>query len=36
MQNDFRRFLPETVDITEEQHEMALDRFFRYYASWGW
>lgn len=31
----FRRFLPQDVDLTEEEHELALDRFFRYYAAWG-
>lgn len=31
----FRRYLPKDVDLTEEEHELALDRFFRYYAAWG-
>jgi hypothetical protein len=33
--NDFRRYLPREVSLTEDQHEAALDRFFRYYAPWG-
>lgn len=35
LQGDFRRFLPDEVHLTEDQHEAALDRFFRYYSSWG-
>ena len=31
---DFRRFLP-PVPITAAQHSLALDRFFRFFASWG-
>lgn len=31
----FRRYLPKDVNLTEEEHELALDRFFRYYAAWG-
>jgi hypothetical protein len=31
----FRKYLPTEVRLTEEEHEVALDRFFRYYASWG-
>jgi hypothetical protein len=31
----FRKYLPMEVRLTEEEHEVALDRFFRYYASWG-
>lgn len=34
-EDGFRRFLPRDVYISEEQHRVALDRFFRYYASWG-
>jgi hypothetical protein len=31
----FRKYLPQDVDVTEDEHELALDRFFRYYAAWG-
>jgi hypothetical protein len=32
---DFRRYLPRDVDISREEHDEALDQFFRYHASWG-
>jgi hypothetical protein len=32
---DFRRYLPRDIILSEDQHEAALDRFFRYYAPWG-
>jgi hypothetical protein len=31
----FRRYLPQEIYLTQEQHDNAVDRFFRYYASWG-
>ncbi|ORY32910.1 fungal-specific transcription factor domain-domain-containing protein [Naematelia encephala] len=33
--NGFARYLPQDVYLTEQQHELAIDRFFRFYASWG-
>ncbi|KAH8080060.1 fungal-specific transcription factor domain-containing protein, partial [Filobasidium floriforme] len=32
---DFRRYLPRDVVISREEHDEALDQFFRYHASWG-
>ncbi|OXC63478.1 hypothetical protein AYX13_06698 [Cryptococcus neoformans] len=32
--SDFRRFLP-PINISAPQHALALDRFFRFFASWG-
>ena len=32
---DFRRYLPRDVDMTRQEHDQALDQFFRYHASWG-
>lgn len=31
----FRKYLPPNIALTEEEHDLAVDRFFRYYASWG-
>jgi hypothetical protein len=31
----FAKYLPGEVYITQEQHDIAIDRFFMYYASWG-
>ncbi|WWC95840.1 hypothetical protein V866_002707 [Kwoniella sp. B9012] len=31
----FSRYLPSEVYITQEQHDQAIDRFFRFYACWG-
>ncbi|OCF30960.1 hypothetical protein I316_07366 [Kwoniella heveanensis BCC8398] len=31
----FARYLPTDVYLTKEQHDLALDRFFTYYACWG-
>ena len=31
----FRKYLPPDIPLTEEEHNLAIDRFFRYYASWG-
>lgn len=33
--NDFRRYLPRSIDISYTQHIVVLDRFFRFFASWG-
>ncbi|WWD21795.1 hypothetical protein CI109_106283 [Kwoniella shandongensis] len=33
--NGFARYLPQEVYLTEEQHDIVLDRFFDYYACWG-
>lgn len=33
--HDFRLYLPRNVDITLAQHTAILDRFFRFFASWG-
>ncbi|KAK4689029.1 urea carboxylase, partial [Tremellales sp. Uapishka_1] len=30
----FARYLPQEVYLSERQHEAAIDRFFRFYASW--
>ncbi|WVR06186.1 hypothetical protein IAU60_003216 [Kwoniella sp. DSM 27419] len=30
----FARYLPQNVYMTEQQHDQALDRFFRFYACW--
>jgi hypothetical protein len=32
---DFRRYLPRDVVVSREEHDEALDQFFRYHASWG-
>ncbi|GHJ84926.1 hypothetical protein NliqN6_1328 [Naganishia liquefaciens] len=31
----FRKYLPPEIPLTEQEHDLAVDRFFRYYASWG-
>jgi hypothetical protein len=33
--HDYRLFLPRSVNITHAQHSAILDRFFRFFASWG-
>lgn len=35
VQHDYRRHLPRSVELTFAQHSTVLDRFFRFYASWG-
>nr|XP_019045924.1 hypothetical protein I302_06315 [Kwoniella bestiolae CBS 10118]OCF24854.1 hypothetical protein I302_06315 [Kwoniella bestiolae CBS 10118] len=31
----YTRYLPSDVYLTEEQHDQAVDRFFRFYGCWG-
>lgn len=33
--HDYRLYLPRSVDLTQAQHSTILDRFFRFFASWG-
>lgn len=33
--HDYRRYLPNNVDLSHAQHTVILDRFFRFFASWG-
>lgn len=33
--HDYRLFLPRSVEISHAQHSTILDRFFRFFASWG-
>lgn len=33
--HDYRRYLPDSVALTQSQHTVILDRFFRFFASWG-
>ncbi len=31
----YRRYLPQSVQLSDDQHRIALDRFFRFFSSWG-
>lgn len=33
--HDYRRYLPNDVDLSHTHHTVVLDRFFRFFASWG-
>lgn len=33
--HDYRLFLPRTVQLSHAQHSIILDRFFRFFSSWG-
>jgi hypothetical protein len=33
--HDYRRHLPSSIKISSTEHNRVLDRFFRFYASWG-
>ena len=33
--HDYRRYLPNNVELSHAQHTVILDRFFRFFASWG-
>jgi len=33
--HDYRRYLPNDVEVSHAQHTIVLDRFFRFFASWG-
>jgi hypothetical protein len=33
--HDYRRYLPNEVELSHAQHTIVLDRFFRFFASWG-
>jgi hypothetical protein len=33
--HDYRRYLPNDVGLSYAQHTIVLDRFFRFFASWG-